>query len=557
MDRESRERAQAEYRYTLWWASVSDNSDDIVALEAALRVEGVSVNATTHGVPAPLLRSAERGCLAAFRALLAAGADAAALHEGQSVVALAMMGGNAAVIREAVAVAEAAAPLLSPLHLAACAEDGGEAVAAALSGAATAEERGGLVAATAPERHGGGTALHFASACGNVGAVMALLAAGSAVVVHTVATDGATPLMVAAAGGHVEVVKRLRAAGARVRKDPRWESLLCKAMRHGSSAKMDALVAAGAADVTSTDAGTSVLRDAVEAGKAAPVKWLLDAGFKIYLEDKDSELSTPLMTAVDQRNLEIVTLLLAAGCRVNAHERWTKYFSTWSDRLLGPYANFDAGSSPLRIAAEIGHVAIVEVLLAAGADVNEVDVHRLATPLRIAVEKGHAGVVRALLAAGADANEQRSKRDASLLTLAAGQRHMDVMLALLDAGADVDGSFVTSPLHCAACRYDGRFTASLLGAGAKVDMRGEDRNHANVTPLWVAANRCNLDAVRLLLAAGADPRATSAEGYSVLQVVGWGAGGHAAALKGHVRWEVVWALAWQRRCAVVVGAWLA
>ena len=91
-----------------------------------------------------------------------------------------------------------------------------------------------------------------------------------------------------------------------------------------------------------------------------------------------------------------------------------------------------------------------------------------------AIAEGPLALVQALLAAGADPNEEAL--DGFPPLLAAIDRPAPDRHAVLEA---------------------------LLSAGARVDQRGIN----DYTPLHLAADRDDADAVRLLLAHGADPRA--------------------------------------------------
>jgi ankyrin repeat protein len=90
-------------------------------------------------------------------------------------------------------------------------------------------------------------------------------------------------------------------------------------------------------------------------------------------------------------------------------------------------------TSPLVKAAELGHEAMVRVLLEAGAEVDK----GLATPLNIAAGEGHTEIVRLLIAAGADVNLTDSD-DCRPLLEAAGNGHLDIVRLLVAAGADVN-----------------------------------------------------------------------------------------------------------------------
>ena len=59
------------------------------------------------------------------------------------------------------------------------------------------------------------------------------------------------------------------------------------------------------------------------------------------------------------------------------------------------------GATPLFVAAQQGHDAVVRALLDAGADKDLAD-NDGATPLFVAAENGHGAIVRALLDASAD-----------------------------------------------------------------------------------------------------------------------------------------------------------
>jgi hypothetical protein len=79
-----------------------------------------------------------------------------------------------------------------------------------------------------------------------------------------------------------------------------------------------------------------------------------------------------------------VKALLAAGSRVNAATR-------------------DRGSTPLLMASQNNHSAVVKLLLAAGANINQANAQGVSS-LCIAAHNGHTDVVRELLWAGADAS---------------------------------------------------------------------------------------------------------------------------------------------------------
>jgi len=94
-------------------------------------------------------------------------------------------------------------------------------------------------------------------------------------------------------------------------------------------------------------------------------------------------------------------------------------------------------------AAADGHVEVVSILLAAGADFRTVALGF--TPLLFAAREGRIDVVRVLLKAGVDVNEvlqpmksvsRGPKPGNSPLTLAVENGHFELAIALVKAGAD-------------------------------------------------------------------------------------------------------------------------
>ena len=116
-----------------------------------------------------------------------------------------------------------------------------------------------------------------------------------------------------------------------------------------------------------------------------------------------------------------------------------------------------------------GRPTAVEVLLAAGADVNAVG-NDGTSALMEASHHGFLKVVRVLVFAGADINA-RDRNGSTALTLACGDGHLDVVQALLAKGADVN----------AHARPGGR---SLQGTAMMIALH---REHAAVVRVLLAA----------------------------------------------------------------------
>ena len=115
--------------------------------------------------------------------------------------------------------------------------------------------------------------------------------------------------------------------------------------------------------------------------------------------------TTPLHRAAWERDVAAVKKLLADGADVNAlskcRGRATQFGGRWVNIV-----NSKCGDTPLHNAAWLGYAAVVEVLLAAGAEINLANQHG-ETPLHSAVnlyypeDEDNIATVKVLLAAGA------------------------------------------------------------------------------------------------------------------------------------------------------------
>jgi uncharacterized protein len=233
-----------------------------------------------------------------------------------------------------------------------------------------------------------------------------------------------------------------------------------------------------------------------------------------------------------------VQMLLARGARVDGKD----------DRR---------GQTALMWAAAEGHTAVVETLIAAGADV-QARVPSGFTPLLFAVREGRLEVVRALLRSGADVNEviptdgRRRGYGGGVppggttpLLMAVRNAHFELAAALLEAGANpnADGPGYTVLHAISAVRRPGvgdndpapegsgtlsslEFVKTLVAHGANVDARMTRRanlnntrlNEIGATPFLLAALTADAPLMRVLAAAGADPSLTNADNSTPLMV---------------------------------------
>ena len=210
---------------------------------------------------------------------------------------------------------------------------------------------------------------------------------------------------------------------------------------------------------------------------------LLDAGADINLGDADG--TTSLHTAAYWGAPEVVDFLLSRGAHANAARR--------------------NGETPLHLIAAMpgdsvtpGHAAVIDQLLAAGADINRVDEDGY-TVLSCTPLHGNHEVARKLLACGADiaAAGARALRDA---VSGEDDELLDLFIA---AGSAVDTQYADeqlTPLILAA--HEGYFYGikTLLDHGANIEAITVDGE----TPLLNAVRKQRYDCVALLLERGAN-----------------------------------------------------
>jgi ankyrin repeat protein len=287
------------------------------------------------------------------------------------------------------------------------------------------------------------------------------------------------PLVGAARSGDVDGVLEL----IRERADVNAQSAdgatpLLWAAYHGELSMVEALLAAGAMPDLANRYGVTPLLQASRAGDAAVIAALLRNGASVTLAHPDGE--TPLMGAARVGNIEAVELLLAAGVDVNAAD------------------TFQHETALMRAAAE-GNAAVVDRLLAAGADPNlQARVTELKelknadypsggfSALMWAVRNGHVDIVRRLAAGGADL-DLRNGDGATAAMIAIVNDRYDLAATLVELGADVD---------------DGSLYHAVEMRDATTDWYARDgsklrANHAN--------EHTALDLIALLLDKGADP----------------------------------------------------
>ena len=461
-------------------------------------------------VDAPVADAAMRQDVEAVRGLIAREADPDAAHgDGMTALHWAAQHGDVEIIALLTGAGADVAGRTrlgghTPLHVASR-----RARAAAVRALLAAGADAGAVTST------GATALHFAAGSGSAAAVSALLDGGADVDARE-PVWGQTPLMFAAARARTEAVAVLLARGA----DPELAGTVVdvaarnEADREESRRRRGRIAALRSATASG---GSAERRSAATASGAAGVARAPDAS------------AADARTPAGPRSPET-----AAGVPAGSVAGASNQTAWTSSRPLSPEA---------RAAAAAAEAAAIEADLLEEPEplgfADLVGTHGGLTALLLAVREGHADAALALIDGGADVNRVSAADGTSALLIASINGHFDLALRLLELGADptLGSDAGATPLygalnmhwapkarHPQPTDYLQQSTSykelmqALIDAGADVnarlkrslwyttynrDLLGVDR--AGATPFWRAAHALDLDAMRLLLAHGADP----------------------------------------------------
>lgn len=298
---------------------------------------------------------------------------------------------------------------------------------------------------------------------------------------------------------HVPAVGTLIAQGIDLRgRDEGGKTALHYASQSNHVEIMGRLLSSAAADIIDLvdHDGQSALHDAARCGSIRGMRLLASHGASIDVVDAFG--LSPLLWAVILGRYGATRTLLWLGADANLVD--------------------SEGRCALGWAARLGYCRIARLLLSSGAGVQP-------ATLREAAAGGAIAMVQLLLDAGADA-DGCDRRGWSAAHLAAEEGHWDVVQLLLSHGADVKG---TGPdgvtlLHCAANGGHGEMVDGLLSRGAAP----WQKTRHGWTALHHAAFKGHTDVVeRLLECGGWSPETVLGEtnGWSPL---------HLAALGGHL-----------------------
>ncbi len=379
-----------------------------------------------------------------------------------------------------------------------------------------------------------------AAARGDREAVKSLLK--QAADVNAAQGDGMTALHWAAMNGDLELAQMLIFAGANVRATTRLGSYtpLYLASQQGHGTIIQALVKAGADLKSGTPNGTTPLMVAAASGEIDAVRALIDGGAELNAKD-GVRAQTPIMYAAASNRAAVIELLASKGADLKATNKVSDLANLSREGagfggnpqgglppgaqgaqgaqgarrapMPGVDRNYQlneliiaqGGLTPLLYAVRQGYRESSDALLKAGADINQPSAGDGTTPLLMAVINGHFDLAKSLIEKGANVNTPGANGVTPLYGavnvewapkalypqprahMQQQTSYLDLMKQLIDKGADPNA----------------RLKMKVWYSGYSFDLSGVDEIGASV--FWRAAYASDVAAMRLLIAAGADP----------------------------------------------------
>ncbi|MXX57200.1 MAG: hypothetical protein F4X15_17460 [Gemmatimonadetes bacterium] len=341
------------------------------------------------------------------------------------------------------------------------------------------------------------TPLHVAAQAGAGEVVEILLAAGADPNAPITAGGAARPLHLAAASGSERVVRALVAAGADVNAaEESWaQTPLIFAASKGRTEVVAALLAAGADPAIHTrvmDVTSRAVYDRIErAERNRRIRegqpWGPDVAAEVRRQHEE-----------ESRRRELAEAASAA-------EAETRMIEEPEPLSYGELVGGHGGLTALLHAAREGHGETALALIDGGADINQVSAGDGTSPILMATINGHYDLAVRFVELGADPTmashagatplfaainthwAPKSRYPQQHIYMQQDHTYLEVMEKLLAAGADPNAR-LTRHLWFMSYNFD------LL----QIDAKG-------ATPFWRAAYALDVEAMKLLVARGADP----------------------------------------------------
>ncbi|XP_047106375.1 ankyrin-1-like [Schistocerca piceifrons] len=360
----------------------------------------------------------------------------------------------------------------------------------------------------------GDTPLHAVAAAGCPGAAEALVEAGADV--DAADSSGSTPLHYAVRAGNLGVARVLLAAGANVEardaegdtftREMEISELSIEEVRQWTPLRFAEetcawtwvekflqrgvplrYLEATRRKLQNVDSATDVVRTACVTGLLHLLQYALSVDPSLAKVRLDTEGTTPLHVAAAHRRVAVVRVLVDAGADIDCKT--------------------GNGRTPLHAAASVGAADTVRILLKYGAHLRETD-RDGKTAMQLATENGHLHIAKSMEIHGGNVN--KIMRD----LIRAGQAgDVKTVRELLPLSTQA-GPGEWTHLHWGTIRGTTTLLNAFLAAGmdpnsgARHDLRDNDGDSA----LHRAVSRGSLETVSALLEAGARTDAKDAQG---------------------------------------------
>jgi ankyrin repeat protein len=345
--------------------------------------------------------------------------------------------------------------------------------------------------------------------------------------VNATSNDGSTALLWAAHWNDVAMAERLVRAGANANTANDFGMTpLSRACTNASPALVDLLLNAGANPNTPIATGETPLMTCAGSGTVEAVRKLIARGADVNAKES-SENQNALMWAAAERHPDVVRVLIEAGADLTAHTR--------------------KGFTALHFATREGDLDTTRQLLAAGVDINIRSIPDAPLETGTANQqttrggRSASGTANVAVAPRGPGYQATVSAGSTPLLVATVRGHVPLALFLLEQGADpnpLEAGF--TPLHWASGTWEGgisnpvygfndpmsgipnrqeklQLVKALLAKGANPNSRmtrrppgfaglgGGYEDAPGATPFLLASAAADLEMMRLLLDAGADP----------------------------------------------------